>query len=82
MTYREDFEEKKLEYLTELKGKIMQRYDSHRKLTKARIAEVGGMSNTEFSRFINTPGLGLSDERLKKLEDWLDKDSNEEICCE
>lgn len=79
MTYREEFKEKKLEYLTELKRKLNDAYNKDRKLTKSQIAEIGGMGQTEFSRFLNTPSLGLSDERLKRLEDWLEIEG-EEIC--
>jgi len=45
------------------------------KLLKSEIAEIGGMSQTEFSRFLNDPVIGLSDERLKKLEDWIGENS-------
>jgi len=75
MTYREDQETRKLEYLGEIKRKINDIYVKNNKLLKSEIAKIGGMSQTEFSRFLNDPVIGLSDERLKKLEDWIGENS-------
>jgi len=80
MTYREDFEEKKLLYLTELKGKInaIYHHKKNRKLTKRSIAENIGMVQSEFARFMNSPNTGASDERLHRLEIWVVENALEE----
>ena len=74
MTYREDFEVKKQEYLTDLKRNIIEIYNhkSNRRMTKQSIAEFVGMVPTEFARFIHTDGRGATDDRLKKLEEWVE----------
>ena len=73
MTYRQESNEIKQVYLNDLRQSILEIYSGNKKLTKKSIAEVVGMSNTEFSRFLHEPERGLSDERLTKLEAWVEE---------
>ena len=72
MRTREEYNEERRKHLKRLKQVIQEIY-MNGSVTKQSIAEYLDMHRSSFSRFLHEPERGLSDERLTKLEAWVEE---------